>query len=79
METVLNKMNQNIIDQFEEWKGDRRDGKEDVKIYFYHHPNIKSVKNYINNFKKVCKNTNGKIESEQKEYKPAVRRGWGKY
>ena len=27
METVLNKMNQNIIDQFEEWKGDRRDGK----------------------------------------------------
>lgn len=57
----------------------RKKGKKDVIIYYYHHPNIKSVRNYINNFKKVCKNTNGTIVSEQKEYKPIVRRGWGKY
>lgn len=39
----------------------RKEGKKDVKVYYYDHPNVKSVRNYIKKFKKVCKDTKAKV------------------
>ena len=57
-----------------------KEGKEDVVIYDYHHPNIKGMKNHINTRLKVYKQNKAKIiwEDKPNNSKGTITRGWKK-
>lgn len=57
-----------------------KEGKEDVVIYDYHHPNIKGMKNHINTRLKVYKEQKAKIiwVDKPNNSKGTITRGWKK-